>query len=74
MPESRSAVFNVPQTYPARPIDGILVAGFVAPNLEKGTYPSRIHGYLSEAGYQVDPETRDATAIMKNSCGTFSQP
>src|SRR5919198_5231676 len=30
----RSVVLNVPGTYPARPVNGVLVSGFVAPSIE----------------------------------------
>jgi predicted AlkP superfamily phosphohydrolase/phosphomutase len=33
----RSVVLNVPSTYPAREINGVLVSGFVAIQLERAT-------------------------------------
>lgn len=50
----RCCVINVPSTYPARPLNGVLVSGFVAPNLEKATYPREALDYLSASGYRVD--------------------
>lgn len=50
----RCCVINVPSTYPARPLEGILVSGFVAPSLEKATYPASAFDYLLKAGYRID--------------------
>ena len=36
----RSVVINVPSTYPAQPLNGVLISGFVAININKATYPS----------------------------------
>ncbi len=58
----RSLIFNVPQTYPARPIHGTLVSGFVAPDLKHAVHPPRVLDYLAARGYRVDPETRNAAA------------
>src|SRR5262249_25996005 len=35
----RVIVLNIPGTYPARPVKGSLVSGFVAANLERAVYP-----------------------------------
>ena len=35
----RSVIFNVPHTYPALPMNGILISGFVAIDLKKATFP-----------------------------------
>ncbi len=50
----RCCVINVPSTYPARPVNGVLVSGFVAPNLERATYPREAYDYLVGAGYRID--------------------
>lgn len=50
----RCCVINVPSTYPARPLGGVMVSGFVAPNLEKATYPREAFDYLSASGYRID--------------------
>ncbi len=50
----RSIVVNVPVTYPPRPIEGVLVAGFLAPRLEKATYPPELADELKGLGYVVD--------------------
>jgi len=50
----RVVVMNVPVTYPPRQVNGILVAGFLAPKLEKGTYPPSIGEQLANMGYRLD--------------------
>jgi predicted AlkP superfamily phosphohydrolase/phosphomutase len=50
----RSVIINLPATYPARPIHGVLLSGFVALNLENAVYPSRYVPLLRQMGYQVD--------------------
>ncbi len=50
----RSVIINLPATYPALPIPGVLISGFVALDLEKAVYPSRYLPMLKQAGYQVD--------------------
>ena len=50
----RVIVMNVPVTYPPRPVNGILVAGFLAPRLEKATYPPEVSQRLQRLGYRID--------------------
>lgn len=50
----RCCVLNVPSTYPARPVNGIFVSGFVAPNLERATYPNEAYEYLKSIDYRID--------------------
>ncbi|MEI6613329.1 MAG: alkaline phosphatase family protein [Chrysiogenales bacterium] len=50
----RSVIINLPATYPARPINGVLLSGFVALNLENAIYPIRYLPLLKQMGYQVD--------------------
>jgi len=50
----RVVVMNVPVTFPPREVNGILVAGFLAPKLEKGTYPPAIWEQLKNMGYRLD--------------------
>lgn len=54
----RSLVVNMPGTYPARPISGTLVAGFVAPNLRRACHPAALADRLAEWGYVVDVDVR----------------
>jgi predicted AlkP superfamily phosphohydrolase/phosphomutase len=58
--EHRSIVLNVPQTYPAAPMNGVLTAGFVAPDLRKATYPEEAYQYLKSIGYASDVDASKA--------------
>lgn len=50
----RCCVLNVPSTYPARALNGVLVSGFVAPSLERATYPAEALDWLKRSGYRID--------------------
>ncbi|CAM2058070.1 Type I phosphodiesterase/nucleotide pyrophosphatase [Desulfovibrionales bacterium] len=52
-----SKVINLPGTYPARPMRGILIAGFPAPNLSRAVFPSFLAGPLTTAGYILEADT-----------------
>ncbi len=52
----RSIIFNLPHTYPASPINGILVSGFVAIDLKKAVFPDSVYAYLHSLNYQIDVE------------------
>jgi predicted AlkP superfamily phosphohydrolase/phosphomutase len=52
----RVIVMNVPVTYPPREVNGLLVAGFLSPSLEKATYPPDLAGRLQRLGYRVDTD------------------
>ncbi|HSE99079.1 MAG TPA: alkaline phosphatase family protein [Blastocatellia bacterium] len=54
----RSIVINVPSTYPAQPLNGILVSGFVAIDLNKATYPPELVPKLRELDYRIDVDAR----------------
>lgn len=56
----RSIVLNIPQTFPARPMNGVLTAGFVCPDFRKGTYPEAAYDYLSSIGYMPDIDAAKA--------------
>ncbi len=49
-------VVNVPVTYPPRPVNGILVGGFLSPNVDKATYPPEKAALLKRLGYIVDAD------------------
>jgi len=53
----KSIVINQPATYPARPINGILISGFVAIELAKAVYPLSHKDALEQMGYQIDIDT-----------------
>jgi len=52
-----SRVINLPNTYPARPLRGMLIAGFVAPELTRATYPPFLAAQLTRLGYRLEPDT-----------------
>lgn len=56
----KSIVINLPSTYPAKKINGILTAGFVAIDLKKATYPDTAFEYLKSVNYRLDVDTTKA--------------
>ncbi len=56
----RSVVINVPETYPAKPLNGALISGFVATDLKKATYPPELLPTLMELEYRLDPDAQKA--------------
>lgn len=59
----KSIVLNIPSTYPAKPLNGMLVSGFVALDMKKASYPEEFYQYLKNTGYRLDV---DATKAVKN--------
>ncbi len=56
----KSVVINMPSTYPARKINGALISGFVAIDINKAVYPPSIIPNLKEIGYRIDIDTARA--------------
>jgi predicted AlkP superfamily phosphohydrolase/phosphomutase len=54
IPSQRAIVVNVPFTYPARPLNGTLISGFVAPLFDRGVYPASLIPWLKSIGYRFD--------------------
>ncbi len=54
--DNQSIIINLPHTYPARPLKGILVSGFVAVDPNKAVYPGRILPILKKMNYRFDPD------------------
>lgn len=52
-----SKVLNLPNTYPAKPLRGMLVAGFVAPELTRAVHPPVLAAILARQGYILEAET-----------------
>ena len=50
---SQSVIINVPATYPARPISGVHISGFVSIDLEKSVYPATLVPKLKELDYRL---------------------
>lgn len=54
-------VLNVPVTYPASPVNGVLVAGFLAPKLnEKSVSPPAMLPTFERLGYRIDTDPQIA--------------
>ncbi|MDD4351690.1 MAG: alkaline phosphatase family protein [Candidatus Gracilibacteria bacterium] len=62
----KAAVVNLPASYPAPVLDGVLVAGFVAPDLARAVYPASLLAYLNSINYKVDVESQLAVSDPKN--------
>jgi predicted AlkP superfamily phosphohydrolase/phosphomutase len=56
----RVVSIGVPVTYPPREVNGCLVSGFLAPAIEKGTYPPELGRTLKERGYIIDIDAQKA--------------
>jgi len=56
----RSIILNIPNTYPARALEGMLVSGFVAPSIDRAVYPPAWKDRLLEAGYRIDVDYMNA--------------
>ncbi|NIT04206.1 hypothetical protein GTO10_04780, partial [Candidatus Saccharibacteria bacterium] len=73
----RTIALNIPQTYPARPLNGMMVSGFVALDLKKASYPDRLFEYLSGIDYRIDVNARvaaeDPDAFFKDLFATFNK-
>ncbi len=65
----RVCVYNVPMTYPAAPVNGIMISGMDSPRLdEKAVYPA---GFMEELlqnipGFTIEPRV-DVKYLVKNS-------
>ncbi|MGA1863842.1 MAG: alkaline phosphatase family protein [bacterium] len=53
-------VINIPVTSPPRPVNGVLISGFLAPSLDKAVYPQSLIPRLKEWGYQIDIDAQRA--------------
>jgi predicted AlkP superfamily phosphohydrolase/phosphomutase len=60
----RSVILNIPSTYPAKPLNGMLVSGFVALDLKKASFPDNLYQYLNKIGYRLDVDATKATKAV----------
>jgi predicted AlkP superfamily phosphohydrolase/phosphomutase len=65
--QRRVVVINVPVTYPVRPVNGVLVSGFLATSLRKATHPADIAQLLEQMGYRIDADA----ALARESLDKF---
>jgi predicted AlkP superfamily phosphohydrolase/phosphomutase len=56
----RSIILNIPHTYPAYPVNGILISGFVAIDLQQAIFPNSIYSYLKTIDYLIDVDAQKA--------------
>ncbi|QLA17288.1 alkaline phosphatase family protein [Desulfolutivibrio sulfoxidireducens] len=57
-----SKVVNLPAAFPARPLRGAMIAGFVAPNLPRAVYPPELAQLLAKTGYLLEADTTRGAA------------
>ncbi len=50
----RVIALGVPLTYPPRPVNGIVVGGFLAPGLQRAVYPPEMLDEVRSCGYRLD--------------------
>lgn len=53
----KSVVINVPATYPAKEIEGVLISGFVAIDINKAVTPKSMIPKLQDMRYRIDVDT-----------------
>lgn len=53
-PDKKIISMNLPFTYPARPANGIILSGFVAPLFKNIIFPKRYLSFLKDINYCVD--------------------
>lgn len=58
----RTLCLNVPGTYPAPDMDGVVVSGFVSPNFDRAVAPARVRETLRRLDYELDVEVGDVAA------------
>lgn len=56
----KTVVINMPATYPARQINGALISGFVAIDINKAVHPPDLISPLKRLGYRIDVDTMKA--------------
>ncbi len=57
-----SKVINLPAAYPAGPLRGAMIAGFVAPDLARAAYPPELARLLAGTGYLPEADTTRGAA------------
>jgi len=70
MDDSTYLIINLPASYPAQEINGVLVSGFVSPDINRAVYPPSYASRLKERGYMVDV---DASKAQKSTLLFFKE-
>ncbi|MFH0958633.1 MAG: alkaline phosphatase family protein [Pseudomonadota bacterium] len=55
-PDKKTIVVNLPFTYPARPLNGVLISGFVSPIFERSVQPTSLIPWLKSKNYKIDTD------------------
>ncbi len=55
--KKKHVIINIPSTYPAKPMNGYHVSGFVSLDLDKATFPGKFLGELKTANYRIDVDS-----------------
>lgn len=58
----RTVSINLPGTYPARPLNGVMISGFMARELASSVYPRLLLPHLEKLGYRLDVDCSQPTA------------
>ncbi|MFO8077017.1 MAG: alkaline phosphatase family protein [Thermoplasmatota archaeon] len=61
----KHVIINVPQTYPAKELNGFHVAGFVSLDLERAVYPQNELSTLQDMNYEIDVDANKAYKSME---------
>lgn len=70
-----SIIINIPSTFPAKPMNGVIISGFIAPDLEKAVFPQSLLPFLKQINYKVDLDIQksDTTDLLiKEAFETFN--
>jgi predicted AlkP superfamily phosphohydrolase/phosphomutase len=63
--QRRAVIINVPFTYPATSLNGVMISGFVALDLEKATYPVSLVPTLQKLDYRIDVDSQKAHSSLE---------
>jgi len=62
--DGRSVIINVPSIYPAASLNGVLIAGFIALDLQRAVFPPSLVSPLTKMNYQIDVDSSKAHKSM----------
>ncbi len=62
--EGESVIINVPSTYPARQMNGVLISGFVSIDFERSVHPKFLVPDLKRLDYRLDVDSQKAHSSM----------
>ena len=69
----RSVIINVPSTYPAQPLNGTLISGFVAIDLAKSVYPLSLLPELEKVNYRLDVDAMIARDSLEKFADSLTE-